>query len=100
MRGRCDTTMEVLSEDAVPCSFGVPIEQSTTTQRALWYVQHLRSDMEKASKKWKAYQRRREKAGKSGSDWTPPQVVLGRMRPITEVVNPYSYHVDTRASRV
>jgi hypothetical protein len=61
------------------------------TKRMRNYANGLREDMEKVSKKWKAYQRRRVRQGKSSPDWIVPSVRIAYMKPIYENVTPYSY---------
>ena len=51
---------------------------------ALDYVDFLRADMEKVSKKWKTYQRKRVRQGKSSSDWVVPSVRIAWMMPMDD----------------
>jgi hypothetical protein len=51
---------------------------------ALDYVDFLRADMEKVSKKWKTYQRKRVRQGKSSSDWAVPSVRIAWMIPMDD----------------
>jgi hypothetical protein len=52
------------------------------------YVSFLRADMEKVSKKWKTYQRKRIRQGKSSPEWAVPAV---RMILVDENVGLYLY---------
>jgi hypothetical protein len=54
-------------------------------------MKELRENMEKKSKEWKTYQRRRSKQGKSSPDWIVPIVKLAVIHNISETVSPYSY---------
>jgi hypothetical protein len=51
---------------------------------ALDYVDFLRADMEKLSKKWKTYQRQRVRQGKSSPDWVVPSVRIAWMMPVDD----------------
>jgi hypothetical protein len=51
---------------------------------ALDYVDFLRADMEKVSKKWKKYQRKRVRQGKSSPDWVVPSVRIAWMMPMDD----------------
>lgn len=55
------------------------------------HIRRLRRELDKTSRKWKAYQKRREKQGKSSPDWIVPTVRLARMVPIYATVSPYLY---------
>ena len=55
------------------------------------YVSDLRTELGKTSNKWKAYQRRREKKGKSSPDWIMPTVRVAYMEEICETSSPYLY---------
>jgi hypothetical protein len=48
------------------------------------YADFLRADMEKISKKWKRYQRKRVRQGKSSPDWVLPSVRLAFMMPMND----------------
>jgi hypothetical protein len=61
------------------------------TSLARAYAKDLREDLEKTSKKWKAYQKRRVKQGKSSPDWVVPKVEVAYLKPICETMSPYSY---------
>jgi hypothetical protein len=87
-KGACDLTTRPLTE--VPPLKGQPFVWSKTS-RAVRYAQLLRQELEKTSNAWKAYQRRRLKQGKSSPDWVVPSVVVACLKPICEVLSPYSY---------
>lgn len=64
------------------------------------YARFLEMDMEKASRKWKTYQRRRVKQGKSSPDWIVPKVRIAHMRPICHTESVYSYSQRDRTQKV
>lgn len=57
---------------------------------ALVYADDLKDDMLKISRRWKAYQKRRVKQGKSSPDWIPPSVRVVELRSVSQTVNPYA----------
>ncbi|KAE8440628.1 hypothetical protein EG329_007012 [Mollisiaceae sp. DMI_Dod_QoI] len=54
------------------------------------YINDLLKEIDKVLKRWKLYQRRREKEGKSSPDWTVPTVRAARLRIINNVESPYT----------
>jgi hypothetical protein len=59
--------------------------------RALAYARCLRRSIEEKSKKWKQYQKRREKQDKSNPDWMEPTVRVAKMEIIRHIASPYLY---------
>lgn len=59
------------------------------------YVHRLRIELEKLSKKWKSYQRRRVKQGKVSPDWIVPTVRLVHLKALRQVKSPYSYEHES-----
>jgi hypothetical protein len=84
----CEMTMAIIPDMQPPRGEGYGL---SNTYRAWIRAQILREDLEKTSKKWKAYQKRRVKQGKSSPDWVVPTVEVAYLKPICEVVSPYSY---------
>jgi hypothetical protein len=48
------------------------------------YVDFLRADMERVSKRWKTYQRMRVRQGKFSPDWVVPSVRIAWMMPMDD----------------
>ncbi|KAE9379972.1 hypothetical protein N431DRAFT_432287 [Stipitochalara longipes BDJ] len=87
-RASCEMTMVPIPEAQPPRG---KVYEWSKTSSARMCAHILREDLEKQSKKWKAYQRRRVKQGKSSPDWVVPKVEVAHLKPICEVVSPYSY---------
>lgn len=88
LKAACEMTMVPIPE--VQPARG-QVSEWVKTRKARWYAENLRRELEKSSKAWKAYQRRREKQGKSSRDWVVPKVEVAYLEPICEVLSPYSY---------
>ena len=87
-KARCEMTLVPFPE-AAPAGARVGTWEQTTGP--LTYTTVLRKELQKLSKKWKAYQRRREKQGKSSADWIVPDDEVAYLKPICETLIPYSY---------
>ncbi|TVY82119.1 hypothetical protein LSUE1_G004144 [Lachnellula suecica] len=59
------------------------------------YLSKLRHELKKASQSWKAYQRRRERQGKSSPDWIMPTVRVAIMKEEWQTKSPYLYQQET-----
>ncbi|PMD33318.1 hypothetical protein L207DRAFT_169695 [Hyaloscypha variabilis F] len=90
-KASCEMTMEIVPDFQPPRGEVHEWRKAYRASRALMWAQSLREDLEKTSKKWKAYQKRRVKQGKSSPDWVVPTVKVAYLKPICEVVSPYSY---------
>jgi len=90
-KASCEMTMEIVPDVQPPRGEVHDWSKGYRVIRARMWAQTLREDLEKTSKKWKAYQKRRVKQGKSSPDWVVPTVEAAYLKPICEVVSPYSY---------
>jgi hypothetical protein len=54
-------------------------------------IQEVRAELESRHRKWKSYQRRREKVGKSSPDWVLPVVRVAVLRSLCSSATQYSY---------
>lgn len=81
-KGCCEMTMT--SRNLIPAS-SRSVDISPECR-----VSSLRLSLERQSKKWKSYQRRRVKQGKRSPDWQVPTVEVAYLKPICETISPYS----------
>jgi hypothetical protein len=88
LKASCEMTMVPIPEEQPPRG---QVYEWSKTSLARAYAKDLREDLEKTSKKWKAYQKRRVKQGKSSPDWVVPKVEVAYLKPICETMSPYSY---------
>jgi hypothetical protein len=89
-RDRCEMTYTRLSLDKDRLDM-----LDKRTREKFWgafeFMVDLKDQMQKKSKSWKTYQKRREKEGKSSPDWEIPFVNIALMKPISETISPYLY---------
>ena len=82
--GACEMTLEK-----------IPEQQWTNGRNELLELRicarKLKVDLEEQSKKWKTYQKRRVKQGKSSPDRNVPTIEVAYPTPICEALSPYSY---------
>lgn len=87
-KASCEMTLVPTPEVQPP--IGEVYEWSKTSDVRTW-AQILRDDLEKASKRRTAYQKKQVKQGKSSPDWKVPTVEVAYLKPVCEVISPYSY---------
>jgi len=86
-RGNCEMTPRPVDLDA-PILAKMPPDRRLKLRA---FVQRLVSELNKVSRDWKAYQRRRLKQGKTSPDWHPPSVRVAVVQEECQTESPYLY---------